>query len=203
MATIDKIQLNGVLYDIKSSSFNNDDILTIDLDGAEFGEPNPVNADTLNGRLASDYVLKEELGQQEDIDASSLNGRPASDYLLKDELFPIGSIYISLNNTNPSTIFGGTWEQIQGKFLLGASSSYPANQTGGEEKHTLTVEEMPSHRHNHQGYRNVGDGSKKVMAETIISSDPVYTSSITNTGGNQPHNNMPPYLAVYMWKRTA
>lgn len=64
MAVIDKIQLNGVLYDVNSSSFNDDDILTIDLNGAEFGEPNPVNADTLNGRPANDYVLKEELNYQ-------------------------------------------------------------------------------------------------------------------------------------------
>ena len=65
-----------------------------------------------------------------------------------DNVYPIGSIYMNVNSTNPGTLFGGTWEQIQGRFLLGMSSSYPAGSQGGEASHTLTTEEMPSHGHN-------------------------------------------------------
>lgn len=50
----------------------------------------------------------------------------------KLEIFPVGSIYTSINSTNPATLFGGTWEQIQGRFLLSASSSYAAGDTGGQ-----------------------------------------------------------------------
>lgn len=125
---------------------------------------------------------------------------------------PIGYIFdwapVEGNNLDLSTpdkvanYFGyGVWKELNGVFTFGRKDGYEIGSSGGEEKHTLTIDEMPSHRHNHQGFRNVGDGSKKVMAETIISSDPVYTSSITNTGGNQPHNNMPPYLVVYKWQR--
>nr|CAI9750280.1 tail protein [uncultured phage] len=65
-----------------------------------------------------------------------------------DLIYPVGSIYMNVNSTNPGTLFGGTWEQIQGKFLLGMSSSYPAGSQGGEARHTLTTAEMPSHGHN-------------------------------------------------------
>lgn len=183
MATIKKIQLNGIVYDIKSSEFDDNDILTIDLEDTNFGEPNPVNADTLNGKLASDYVLKDELN--------------LSEYIRKDEIYPIGGIYISLNSTNPSIIFGGVWEQIQGKFLLGASETYPVNQTGGEETHTLTTDEMPNHTHGvTQGY--VTEGGTGGYARVAYSGS---SGLIGPSGGSQPHNNMPPYLAVYIWKR--
>ena len=144
-----------------------------------------------------------------------------SNYYTKDELkaalldliYPVGSIYISLNSTNPSSIFGGTWEQIQGRFLLGVSSSHPVNQTGGEESHTLTVNEMPSHTHSlvkdsrldtvfHINNASFGGASSMSgNGGDWLRWNP--GTSYSYTGGNQSHNNMPPYLAVYMWKRTA
>lgn len=69
-------------------------------------------------------------------------------------IYPVGSIYMSTNNTNPSLLFGGTWEQLENRFLLGAGSSYTAGNTGGSatmahthatSNHTLTVAEMPKH----------------------------------------------------------
>ena len=152
-------------------------------------------------------------GNSYTIDATTLNGRPASDYLLKSEVYPVGSIYISLNSTNPSSIFGGTWEQIKGRFLLGVSSSHPVNQKGGEEKHTLTVNEMPSHTHSlvkdsrldtvfHINNASFGGASSMSgNGGDWLRWNP--GESYSYTGGNQSHNNMPPYLAVYMWKRTA
>ena len=152
-------------------------------------------------------------GNSYTIDATTLNGRPASDYLLKSEVYPVGSIYISLNSTNPSSIFGGTWEQIQVRFLLGVSSSHPVNQTGGEESHTLTVNEMPSHTHSlvkdsrldtvfHINNASFGGASSMSgNGGDWLRWNP--GESYSYTGGNQSHNNMPPYIAVYIWKRTA
>lgn len=138
-----------------------------------------------------------------------------------DNVYPIGSIYMNVNSTNPGTLFGGTWEQIQGKFLLGMSSSYPAGSQGGEASHTLTTEEMPSHRHNpanQAGYYGfitnsqkafeVGDmgvqsGSGRYYPYSTTAFDISRNSLTGTTGGGKSHNNMPPYLSIYIWKRTA
>ena len=116
--------------------------------------------------------------------------------------YPVGAIYISADSTSPASLFGGTWEQLKDRFLLGAGDTYSAGSTGGEATHTLTVGEMPSHSHEVRCVRyrsgagpNVsGNGSLKYVHETFDT----YSS-----GGDQPHNNMPPYFAVYMWKRIA
>lgn len=127
--------------------------------------------------------------------------------------YPVGSIYLSVNSTSPATLFGGTWEQIQDRFLLAAGSTYIAGSTGGEAEHTLTVDEMPSHSHTfvrQQWYsadtvENSSSGSiyswKSGTGGTTSAS---YTGTGTKeSGDSQPHNNMPPYLTVYMWRRAA
>ena len=123
---------------------------------------------------------------------------------LVDVIYPVGSIYMSANNVSPAAFLGGTWERIENRFLLAAGSSYAAGATGGEAAHTLTLNEMPSHRH------SVGAQSLDPSAPRH---DTYFNSSITNAaantwyavtsyvGGGQAHNNMPPYLAVYIWKR--
>lgn len=132
-------------------------------------------------------------------------------------IYPVGSIYMSVNSTNPESLFGGTWERIQDTFLLAAGDSYGAGTTGGEATHTLTVDEMPSHGHivKHSSDNNAIElhwtnnlntttGSTKALYIDYFSDGD--TGSIIDTaknGGSQPHPNMPPYLAVYMWKRTA
>lgn len=126
--------------------------------------------------------------------------------LILEAVYPIGSIYISVNNTSPATLFGGKWQAIQGKFLLGADNgTYKAGNTGGEATHTLTTSEMPSHNHavyypnagadDHSAPGNYPDGPSDSTYYAVGS----YTSS---EGGGKAHNNMPPYLAVYIWKRT-
>lgn len=64
-----------------------------------------------------------------------------------DMVYPVGSYYWSSNATNPSSIFGGTWEQVKDRFVLAAGDNYKVGATGGEASHTLTVGEMPSHGH--------------------------------------------------------
>lgn len=120
-------------------------------------------------------------------------------------VYPIGSIYMSVNSTSPAELFGGAWERIEDTFLLAAGTNHAAGQTGGEETHTLTVNEMPSHTHSAWFYSASGNksfgynyGNKGYVSQEIETS-----SGIANNGGGAAHNNMPPYLAVYVWKRTA
>ena len=163
--------------------------------------------------------------------------------------YPVGSIYISTGSANPSTLFGGTWQRITDKFILASGTTYQAGTTGGAasvsytpagtvNNHTLTVEEMPTHRHNEDS-RNLYmmtdstllDWSGGLVAKGAMESvgngrgigrgDADFKTQYeggTNAsflpGETQPHNhgftgsqatidNMPPYLAVYVWERTA
>ena len=119
-------------------------------------------------------------------------------------VYPVGSIYMSVNSTSPATLFGGTWVQIKDTFLLSAGDTYTAGNTGGEATHTLTTTEMPSHSHNaylKAPFSIQTNGGNEFAA--LYNSGTSSNAYITNTGGGQAHNNMPPYLVVYMWKRTA
>lgn len=128
-----------------------------------------------------------------------------SNYIL-DNVYPVGSIYMSVNSTNPTNLFGGTWEQIQGKFLFGMNSSYPAGSTGGEITHKLTTDEMPEHGHTIY-YPNSGGpyGNANISYPEGSATNMTWCAEMcktASTGGGAAHNNMPPYLSVYIWKRT-
>lgn len=137
---------------------------------------------------------------------------------LVDYIYPIGSIYMSVNATSPANFFGGSWTQLKDRFLLGAGSTYTAGSTGGAATHKLTVAEMPSHNHsfkdgshtflwgqnktNNVYLNNASAVAGKTPGNSAMTSQNIWNS--TNSSGNtSAHNNMPPYLAVYMWKRTA
>lgn len=127
-----------------------------------------------------------------------------SNYIL-DNVYPVGSIYMSVNSTNPKNLFGGTWEQIQGRFLFGMNSSYPAGSTGGEITHKLTQGEMPEHNHIIYAPNAGGPEEGAAIGFPEVSSSNTWwaVASMTGkTGDNKAHNNMPPYLSVYIWKRT-
>lgn len=106
--------------------------------------------------------------------------------------YPVGSIYLSINNTNPSEWFGGSWEQIKEVFLFACSDKYKAGTTGGEAQHELTKEEIP-HLGSGVAYGGNSIASGSGWSDTWLGSG--------DTG--KAHNNMPPYLSVYMWKRIA
>lgn len=152
---------------------------------------------------------------------------------LIDYIYPIGSIYLSVNSTSPATLFGGSWTQLKDRFLLGAGSTYSSGATGGAATHKLSVAEMPSHAHDTPFFNNmtnngemksdfVGVFGKGVTASQALkntgqsSTMEMWWINQTNTaegnewayltsakGSGSAHNNMPPYLVVYMWKRTA
>lgn len=123
---------------------------------------------------------------------------------LLDIVWPVGSVYLSAMETSPQTLFGGTWEQIKDVFLLAAGDSYPLGSTGGEAQHALTAAELPQHTH---GYDYTGQSDVTgVTAIRVYDGDSrlnEYKGKTTSNCGGQAHNNMPPYLAVYAWTRTA
>lgn len=130
-----------------------------------------------------------------------------------DYIYPVGAIYMSVNNISPAILFGGTWERIKDRFLLAAGDDYTAGSTGGEAEHTLSIDEMPTHRHTFksssygwEGYAIYGMKDTSSGSNVGLSPYNQYELSennvvMQNTGGGQAHNNMPPYLTVYMWKR--
>lgn len=125
-------------------------------------------------------------------------------FLTAQGAYPVGSIYLSVNDTDPATLFGGTWERIGGRFLIGADDTYAAGSTGGEAEHTLTIDEMPKHNHSLDNYNTAAGNTTPYM--TVQAQSKVgYGGNVQtlNTGGGKPHNNLPPYLSVYMWKRVS
>lgn len=122
---------------------------------------------------------------------------------LVDLIYPVGAIFLTTTSTNPGTYLGGTWVQLKDRFLLGAGDTYAEGATGGEATHILTINEMPSH------YHGAGNGGQfTVYNGTIGLANGSYYSrgnqaNTGSVGGGQAHNNLPPYLVVYMWERTA
>lgn len=126
------------------------------------------------------------------------------------EAYPIGSIYISTNATSPATLFGGNWDEIHGAFLFANSALHKAGEIGGEEKHVLKEKEIPVHYHDEYVGNDGGDGSVPEgyygftsIAYTSKNTYWAKGSKTSEAGGGQAHNNMPPYLSVYMWQRVS
>lgn len=124
--------------------------------------------------------------------------------------YPIGSIYMSINNINPSNLFGGTWVAWgSGRVPVGVDTSQTefntVEKTGGEKTHKLTVDEMPEHNHSVGRCKKAGTQTAFSTTNSGQYSYPNDVGDITieNTGGSQPHNNLQPYITCYMWKRTA
>lgn len=111
--------------------------------------------------------------------------------------------YTSDTSFAPESAWPGTkWQKLEGRFILAASSGHAVGETGGEEKHKLTTDEMPSHRHEAVST----DGNSRNVSfypfQMIVSnSNIVDTNVILPTGGDQPHNNMPPYITRVYWER--
>ena len=134
-----------------------------------------------------------------------------------NKIYPVGAIYMSISDVSPEVLFGGTWEAIEDTFLLACGENYEAGTTGGEAEHTLTAEEIPAHSHGLEYSTDDGQtwsdavigkdgsvsGANQFGGSQNMTALTSYQARIKETGGGEPHNNMPPYLAVYMWQRTA
>ena len=166
--------------------------------------------------------LAEKLGKTETAaDSAKLGGKTLAEIML--DLYPVGAVYISVNSTSPASLFGGTWEQLKDRFLLAAGSTYSAGSYGGEATHRLTKNELPyvdgsltshstelisnkaSQWYNPQGVFSASEFFNGYASARDREGDsaPSLRKIVFQFGGDQPHNNMPPYLAVYMWKRVS
>lgn len=180
------------------------------------------------------YTRTTWVKNQTPLSAENLNniesGLEAVDIIVQnllDKTYPVGSIYISVNDTSPSELFGGTWEAVaQGRTLVGVgynvanttdywgacganTVNFPAGEMGGEMTHKLTTNEIPKHTHAFSSSVSAIGGNANNKTGTTKSGADQYTingrafNPVGNTGGDGRHNNVQPYLAVYMWKRTA
>lgn len=145
---------------------------------------------------------------------------------LLDLVYPVGAVYMSVNAASPETLFGGEWERIEDTFLLAAGGTYAPGSTGGEAEHTLTADEsgqkaltITGGGHSHSvKYRNdlntatsgsnrrfgpYADASSGSQYSPVGTSSESHTHWVSASDAASAHNNMPPYLAVYVWKRTA
>lgn len=118
-------------------------------------------------------------------------------------IYPVGSVYISYTSTSPATRFGGSWASITGRFpYFNAGIG-----TSGKNTHTLTVDEMPSHRHVNNNSWGVQIAVGGVATDGDISGS--WTTGLLEAvhypavGGGAAHNNMPAYQTLYAWRRTA
>lgn len=170
------------------------------------------------GNIATDWTPSLE----------NIENKIASAKDILNKTYPIGSIYMSVNSTNPSTLFGGTWERLAGRFLIGAGTNTEINsndeygdlgrgdptfaggETGGQYYHQLTIDEMPEHTHNIKSSSVEGDDERNWVLKDHMAHVSVESLSwqfggraVSYEGSGRKHSNMPPYLAVYMWKRTA
>jgi hypothetical protein len=133
-------------------------------------------------------------------------------------IYPIGAIYLSVVDTSPETLFGGTWVAFgEGKTLVGfddADADFDeAEKTGGTKTHELTTAQMPTHTHTQNAHSHFtgnpnagGSAGWYSTAGNAFNSTAATTSTTAvnqNTGGGEAHPNLQPYITVYMWKRTA
>lgn len=199
----------------------------------EFYIEDKLNSITKTGLVVPQGIMTFGIGKEN----VYLNGRlkvAKNDGTSRKDLFdwihPVGSIVYLDVPTNPKDLWGiGTWERIQGKFLLAGNDSadaYKPGASGGEVTHVLTANEMPSHTHtisssgghshtakfkehriptaNYSGssdYARRQETTDQASTKRITVSDGAHTHTPANTGGGQAHNNMPPFYAVYVWKR--
>lgn len=138
--------------------------------------------------------------------------------------YPVGAIYISGVSTSPAALFGGTWEQIKGRFLLGTGANEAnstnkwgalsagaynaaAGEMGGAEQITLTTAQMPTHSHLFERIPitepEMTTGGNYYAEQSTTVGSLVKTQTTYPAGEGKAHSNMPPYLAVYIWQRTA
>lgn len=123
----------------------------------------------------------------------TVDGRPFNPY-------EPGSVYISSKSTSPAEIYGGSWVRHKDIFILAAGDKFQAGTSGGEETVALLESHLPPHKH--WGVRRLNsDGSGQHQSTGTSASDKASSGYTDSAGGGQPHNNMPPYKAFYVWER--
>ncbi len=168
---------------------------------AEFGELEAPENNTLY-LFTDDNALKELEDKLEARCTKRIAELPALSEIL-DSVYPVGSVYISVGSTAPEALFGGSWERISDCFLLASGSRHALGSTGGSERVTLSAEELPKHKHTVSIYTSSGSSAGGTLAYSENSSGGGSIYNTAESGGGKAHENMPPYLAVAVWKRIA
>ena len=180
--------------------------------GGEINLSNYIQKSSITGLVkndgsidSNDYVTSQELPSKT---SDLIND---SNFTTLQAVYPVGSIYMSVNTVSPSVLFGfGVWEKIEDKFLLGSGTTYANGSTGGSADAVVV-----SHNHTY-GRQYVlttsGGGVDRVskagetgtkVPNLLQSNDAIYRNYINESGEDGAGKNMPPYIAVNIWKRTA
>jgi len=204
--------------------------LTSVLARADVLEPGPAGADGADGAdglsayelaVAGGYVgdvttwlasLKGEQGDTGDTGPQGEQGEPGVGGGNALDAYPVGSIYMSVLATSPATLFGGTWQRIQGQFLVGFSDSdtdFDLGDTGGAKDVTLTSAQsgVPAHVHQQTAPTSASGGIIRFATDSNASGADTAGNNATQANAAadaaQAHENLPPFRAVAMWIRTA
>lgn len=164
-------------------------------------------------KLVADSLAKQKTAYEQAISTAVTAAKTQA----KLDAHPVGSYYWSNDSTSPATLFGGTWEALPAGYTLIAQGSgsdsfgsftYEAGEKYGERMHKLTTDEMPNHSHTYtldttkKGVHQ-DQGSWFVDAGTIGETATGKMRSVDATGKNVAHENLPPMVAAYGWRRTA
>ena len=192
--TIEKIK-NKIIINVKFPLGNKEEKISFDI---------------LAKKISLESSLKNINESLKEINKTNIITKAEFKKDLLEKVYPIGSYYWSEKNTSPSDIFGGSWTKIRGRFLFASDSNHDVGDTGGEERHTLTINEMPRHSHQYEKfcfedtfYGNLpDDGYRYPCNKNKDNRKFLDTYSTTSVGGGNSHNNMPPFLTANCWKRT-
>jgi hypothetical protein len=171
--------------------------------GRRYQNGDTVDANAINAPIEASYYAQETANSAKTIAQFALdqvNGATGntSSALSFLSIYPVGSVYISVNETSPASLFGGTWKRIQDIFLLAAGSKYAAGNTGGSAD-AVVVE----HDHTIPAVYGTSTGEHTSALTWGNSGGTSAKSGTDKTGESGIGKNMPPYLVVYMWERTA
>ena len=153
------------------------------------GENTNLEVNNLNASCITSKNNNFELDSEGNLTVKSINAQTVNivSQILLDSIHPVGSVYISVDSTNPSQLFGGQWEQIKDTFLLACGDNYANGSQGGSSTNT------------HDHFRG-GDGGN---ISTVANVPGSYVIGNKNNVSSTTISIMPPYLAVYMWKRVS
>ncbi len=205
--------LSNIETDNLSASLNETLSAAEQLKSAGYGEQikqKVSKGDVVNGLTETKTGRALDAAQGRVLDEKKLNTADFGKKVLEC-VYPVGAIYLSVAEVSPETLLGGTWERMEDTFLLAGGQKYEPGSKGGEAEVELTEKQLPKHSHYALYYAgdetlvslNDGTGGYQLScAEGTGTTE--YSDFVTGSAGNgEKHNNMPPYTAVYVWKRTA
>ena len=166
-----------------------------------------LNADLLDGNHASAFAAANHEHSAADITSGTLPvARGGTGVTTAKAIallsYPVGAIYMSTASTSPATLFGGTWVAMGGRMLIGVDETYTAGSTGGAETVTLTLAQMPKHRHGTAARSGAGSLGAWARIAYPTNSGTEATMYTDYQGSGNAHNNMPPWIAIFIWRRT-